>query len=146
MGVIQSSINNLLATATIAAKLTPGLEEYTTAKNAFKVASETTQWANKEAEKTDPKDRAKLALIDEMAIEAGDKAVESAKELALHGSGFESTEQAANRYVGAVQRQEENIEHAASKHYAQISAKAQEMLGLRQNEVRKSENFRGGIQ
>lgn len=145
MGAIQSSINNLLATAAIATKLTPGIEEYQETKKAFNQANETVKWANKEAAKTDPADKEKLALIDELTIEAGDKAVSAAKELALKGSAFESTETAANRYVKAHKQQEKNISEVVKAHSAQISQKAEAMLGKELERVRQSDNFRKNI-
>jgi hypothetical protein len=83
MGVIQSSINNLLATAAIASKLTPGLEEKGKAREATN--------AVKKAEKVEAKVGAdpKATPYEKAAtIQATDKLVSTAVEKAQ--AAFES--------------------------------------------------------
>lgn len=161
MGVIQSSINNLLATATIAAKLSPGIEAIGDARRAARKAEQAEEVEKKtfNADNANPVDIQEAQDAAKKAVgEAADKA-KAAYEANPTAKRFEAMQSAEYKFANRLQNEEdimrEKIEAAeenrtakAQKQFdldtkmAQISKKAETALKWETERVRNSTNFR----
>lgn len=161
MGVIQSSINNLLGTAVIAAKLTPGLEEAGAAKKAATYAKKAAKYASKETEgytkmvnESGGEGNVAAHRLAEATFSGVDKAVEvaeKAQERAIEAAekNFETNPSAKTKKKldkaqfkrDVVAENAEEFWSLKSKYLAAEDA-AEERLQLEQNRVRNSEFFR----
>lgn len=161
MGVIQSSINNLLATATIAARLSPGAVAAGEARNAAMAAKkaeavESEVFNNKESTPDDITDA--QAKAKKLVETAADKAA-AAFEANPTDKSFKNMKDAEYKLANRIQNEEDfqkaQYEEKARKEkekaqkqfdldtkMAQISKKAETALKWETERVRNSTNFR----
>lgn len=161
MGAIQSSINNLLATATIAGKLTPGVEEAGAARAAKRTADKANKIERKLFEDpyaVEPDIEAAQETskkLEEIAEDKAKAAFEANPSMKAFNKMQEASDRIANRYQNEEDYKREQFEKAAETKAlrksqimqedakrAEIARRAETALKWETERVRGSTNFR----